>query len=345
MGIVSSKPTITRKELEGVLNCLIKDELLYGVTVKNFETRLSDFLGIKYCCAVNSQTAAYHLAFKALEIGEGDEVIIPSYFNYAPLSALTFTGGTPVLVDIDSGSLTPSAGQILEKITEKTRAVVAGHLFGFITELPDLGEQKVSIIEDISYSIGADIHGDTEKKAAITIASFSPTMMITTGNGAVVMTPNSRHFAVMRDLRGNNEMDATLKYDYTMTDFQAAMGVSQLMRLPNLIKRRREIARMYYDALKLTSHKSLYAFNDAFLYQSFPVLFDATAEHIEKYWKKAGIELYRPIQFPLHHYCDGKPMDFPNSDRLTKKMYSLPIYPALSKKEIEKISRALANFI
>ncbi|HPI24187.1 MAG TPA: DegT/DnrJ/EryC1/StrS family aminotransferase, partial [Spirochaetota bacterium] len=135
MSIVSCKPTITRKELEGVLDCLINEDLLTGTTVKLFEGQASRHTGIKYALAVNSLTAAYHLAFKALEIAPGDEIIIPSYFDIAPLSAADLIGATPVLVDIEQGALAPSTSQIKEKITEKTKAIVFGHTFGFLTPL------------------------------------------------------------------------------------------------------------------------------------------------------------------------------------------------------------------
>ncbi len=105
-GIVSYKPTITRKELESVLDCLI-DEKLARDTLKKFESLFSDITKIKYSLATNSLTSAYHLVFKCLEINGGDEVIIPSYFDVAPLSALSLSGGRAVLVDVEKGSLTP----------------------------------------------------------------------------------------------------------------------------------------------------------------------------------------------------------------------------------------------
>ncbi len=346
MSIVSCKPTITRKELEGVLDSLMHDELGCGITVKTFENKFSELFGIKYCLAVNSLTAAYHLAFRSLEIGPGDEVIISSYFNAAPMSALSLTGGTPVVVDIDEGSFVPSEALIKEKITEKTKAIVYGQMLGFLSDPSFLKEIKIPVVEDISYSIGADITEPSHAPVgAIMVASFAPSMMITTGNGGMVMTANSRYYSSMKELRGDSENGDHLNYEYAMTDFQSAMGISQLHRLAPFVKRRREIARAYYDAIKITPHKTVYAYSDAFVYQAFPVIFDAPIERIEKYWKKAAIEIYRPVRQPLHALLGLKAMDYPNSDRLSKKLFSLPIFPSLSKREIDKIARALANFI
>jgi len=131
MKIVSSKPTITRKELESVLECLINDELTSGNTVKAFESAIGEITGIKYSLAVNSPVSAYYLIFRALSIGKEDEVIIPTLFDQAPLSALGLVRGTAVLVDSDENSLAPSIDMIKEKITERTKAIVVGHHFGF----------------------------------------------------------------------------------------------------------------------------------------------------------------------------------------------------------------------
>ncbi len=346
MPIEATKPTITRKELEGVLDCLINDELDKGAIIKNFEARLSELTGYKHVLAVNSLFAAYHLAFRALEIGPGAEVIIPSFFDTAPLGAISLTGASAVLADNEADSYNPGADQVREKTTEQTKAIVAGHMFGFMRDLDEITSLKIPVVEDISHVLGAE-HSEnaTPNQAALCVASFAPSMMITTGNGGVVMTNNSRMYSQMKDLRGNNSRTITLHYDYIMTDFQGAMGISQMNKLSNLIKRRREIAQVYYGALRTTPHKTYYAYNDAFSYQAFPVVFDTSTERVEKYWKKAGIDLTRPVASPLHIYTGEKGMDFPHSDRLSKKLYTLPMYPTLTKKEIEKISRALANFI
>lgn len=344
MKILSCKPTITRKDLEGVLDCLINDELITGNPVKSFESALSGLLGIKYALATNSLTSAYHLVFNALQLQPGDEIIMPSYFCQAPLSALKLTGGTPVLIDNDENSLFPAIDAIKEKITDKTKAIIAGHTMGFYNDITELKELTVPIIEDISHAVGAEYDeiplGTT---GAYTVLSLAPSMIITTGNGGMVLTNNSKSYASMRDLRGNN--DEKLNMDYTMTDFQGAMGITQLLKLKDLLKRRREIAKIYYNALKITEHQTLYAYSDSFTYQSFPILFNAPKEKVEKYWKKAGIELIHPIETPLHGHLEIRGINYPLSDRLSKKMYTLPIYPTLTKKDIEKISRSLASFI
>ena len=119
MSIVSNKPTITRKEMEGVLDCLVNGELTSGDSVKSLENSISAACKLRHSLAVNSPTSAYHLIYKALEIGNGDEVIIPSFFDLAALSALTLTGAQATIVDIEENSFIPSLDQIKEKMNKE----------------------------------------------------------------------------------------------------------------------------------------------------------------------------------------------------------------------------------
>ncbi len=344
MKIVSNKPTITRKELEGVLDCLINDDIATGNTVKNLETAVSDITGQKFSVAVNSLTAAFHLAFQALDLDSESEIIMPSFGCSSPVSALGLTGAKPVLIDSEENSIFPSPDQIKSRITANTKAIVIRHTFGYHFPLDQLADIQIPIIEDISAVLGTEHNSEPMgKKSSITVISFAPSMMITTGNGGMVQTSNTRYYSVMRDIRGRN--DSSINYDYIMTDLQAAMGISQLYKLKEFIKRRRDIAGIFHDALKITSHRELIPYSRDYAYQSFPVLFDSPAEKVQKYWKKAGIEVIRPVESPIHSILGFRGLDYPNSDRLSKKLYSLPLYPTLSKKEIEGISKSLSSFI
>jgi len=344
MKIVSNRPTITRKELEAVLDCLINDELVAGESIKNFENNVAKMIGLKYSLATSSLTAAYHLVFKALEIGDMDEVIMPSFFSQAPLSALSMTGAKAVLVDNEKDSIFPAVTDIKGKISEKTKAIVMGHLFGFHAVFRDLEEVNIPIIEDISHAIGTEIDDvPAGRNGTITVASFDPAAIITTGNGGMVLTNNSKYYSVMKDFRGYNEHH--LHYDYSMTDFQGAMGTSQLAKLPALLSRRREIARIYHDSIRITPHKTPFQFSDRFAYQAFPLLFNMSNDKVEGYWRKNRIEVLRPIEYPLHNLLGLSGADYPNSERSSKKLFTIPLYPTLSRKNIDKISKNLGGFI
>ena len=202
----------------------------------------------------------------------------------------------------------------------------------------------IPIIEDISHSIGTEYNEKpVGQEGILSIVSFAPSMIITTGNGSMVLTNNSKYFSAMRDLRGT--YDNQLHLDYTITDLQGAMGISQLLKYKDFLKRRREIAKIYYNSLKITSHNCPLQFNENYAYQTFPLVFDTSIEKVEKYWKKNKIEVTNPIKYPLHTIMGYKGMDFPNSDRFAKKLFSIPLYPTLTKKDVEKISKSLSRFI
>jgi dTDP-4-amino-4,6-dideoxygalactose transaminase len=123
------------------------------------------------------------------------------------------------------------------------------------------------------------------------------------------------------------------------------MGITQVMKLKDFIKRRREIAKKYYESIRITTHKPLFPYSESFGYQCFPVIFDTQSDKVEKYWKKSGIEILKVMPYPLHILTELKGVDFPNTDRLSKKLYSVPLYPTLTKKEIDKISKLISAFI
>ncbi len=344
MKIVLNKPTITRDDLEGVLDSLINDQLSPGTSVKQFESTVSGIVGLKYSLSVNSSVSAYHLAFRALEVDGKSEVIMPTYFHQAPLSALSLCGGKPVLVDCDEDSIFPDPEAIAEKVTENTKCIITGHTFGYHCDPEPLRKLNLPLIEDISHSIGTESNDDpVGSGASFSVLSFSPEMIITTGNGGMVLTNNSKHYSTMKDLRGLS--DHILNLDYVMTDFQGAMGLAQLSKLKKLLGRRREIASIYSNSMRHSTHRTPCPYNENFAYQSFPVIFDSLTEKIENFWKKNAIEVIRPINYPLHRLLDQDRKEFPNTERITRKLYALPLYPTLTKKEIEKISKSLASFI
>lgn len=341
MGILSSKPTITRKELEGVLDCMISDRLTGGETLRRFESLLTGLTGIKYTLALSSPTAAYLAAFRSMEIKAGDEIIMPSFFYGAPLNAALTLGAEPKLLDCNEASIFPSIEDILASISEKTGAVVLGDLFGYPMPREELQKIEPPLVMDVSSTLDPEEEMNLPE-AAFLVASFASDMLLTTGYGSMIQTSNSRHYSSIRDLRWSENRP---NLDSIMTDLQAAMGISQLSRLKAFVKRRREIAKIYSDSLKTTEHKTPFVFSDTFTYQAFPIHFDATTERIERYWKKNGVEVLPLLAHPAHQRLGFKGMDYPHSDRLSRKLYGIPIYPTLTKKEIEKISRLLASFL
>ena len=340
-----NKSTITRKELERVLDCLIKDELDSYEPLKIFETEIANLLKLKYAIATNTLTSAYHLIFKSLNIvSNDDEVILPSFMPQAPLNALSLMGGKPVLVDNQDNSFFSSLEEIKTKITSKTKAIIVFHPFGYHFDYEELTDLKIPLIEDISHILGTENIDEIFKiKSTFKVISFASQMIITTGNGGMILTNNSNFYSSFKAVSGL--VENKINNESLLTPLQAALGWSQLKKINQLLTRRREIAKIYYEALKMTPHQTLISYNNSFAYQSFPVLFDAPNEKIEKFWQDNRIEIKKALPYPLHALLDINGRDFPQADRLSKKLYSLPIYPTLTKKEIMKISNLLASFL
>lgn len=339
MSIVSSKPTITRKDLEGVLDCMINDELISGGVVASFEKALLELYNTKNLLVVQSTTAAYHIILSTIGVKD-KEVILPSYVSQAALNAISLCGAVPKLVDIDN-MLYPDCEQILSLINDDTAAVILPHTSGIPGNYALLEKISVPVIEDISAVMGTEMEEDSFF-GSFQVVSFSPENIITTGNGAAIISKNSRNHNTMTELRSSS---VKTSYEYFMTDLQGAMGLSQISRMQDFITRRREIARIYYDRIKITPHKVLFPYNETCPYQHFPVIFDAPYDKTIRFFKKNGIEISQPVSRPVHQILGYKAMDFPNSDRMSKKLFSIPLYPTLSRNEVEKISRTLAKFI
>ncbi len=235
MKVPHSRPTIKEEEIYAVVSNLRSGQIASGNEVELFEKDMSRYIGVLDGVAVNSGTNALYLALKALDIKPGDEVLLPTYVCASVLSAVNYTGATPVLADIDEGyNLAPeSAGK---KISDKTKAVIVPHMFGCPADMDGIMELNIPIIEDCAQSIGAVYKG---KKLGsfgdLSIFSFFATKMMTTGHGGMVLTDSPELLKKLEDLTTYDEREEYgIAYNFELTDFQAAKPRSQLNRLDGL---------------------------------------------------------------------------------------------------------------
>ena len=217
-----------------------------------FESRMASFVGVKGAAAVSSGAAALHLALLALKVGPGCEVIVPSYVCPAVLSAVLYTGATPVVADIDPGSFNLSPEDAKRRLSAKTRAVIVPHMFGLPADLDALGALGVPVVEDLALALGSRRHGRRAGSfGTLAVCSFYATKMMATGEGGMVLGSDGALLAEIRDLRAMDEKeDFRVRFNYKMTDMQAALGLSQLRKLTTFVARRREIADLYSDVLR-----------------------------------------------------------------------------------------------
>ncbi|HOV12879.1 MAG TPA: DegT/DnrJ/EryC1/StrS aminotransferase family protein [Spirochaetota bacterium] len=343
------KPSIRRKDLEYVLNCMVQDKIDYGDFARNLENRLKERVGIYDVLAVNSYFSAIELVLSALDICEGDEVIIPSFAPQIYLNIISLKKAIPVLVDLEKNHFKPSIDSIRESLSPKTKALILYHYFGYSFDPNPYFDLVGNVVEDISSVIGAkanDQNVGTLSKYAI--ADFSPKGIITTGEGGAIFCNNKKNYHKIISL---NERDYSIedyypRYTCLMPDLNAAMGVSQDESLNHRLKLREAIGKIYEEAVTKGRNSTIKQIDgcDRF-YSYFPLIVKSSLKDAISFFKKNGIEAIRPFQFPLHHYLNLPKEKFPNTEYFYLNTLLIPIHSSLTKKEVDLISKVLTVMI
>src|SRR5712664_4068124 len=244
--IPHSRPTLGDDDAERVARVVRGGQVAQGPEVEGFEGELTRLLGAADAAAVSSGSVALELALRTLEVGPGDEVIVPTYACDAVYHAVTRCGATPVLADADPETLGLSAADATRRRTARTRAVIVVHPFGLAVDLDDFQALGVALVEDCAQTLGAVLGGHpVGARGGLAVCSFYATKLLTTGEGGAV-TGRADLVARARDARDYDERDdLTPRFNYKMTDMQAALGRSQLVRLDAFIARRRALAARY----------------------------------------------------------------------------------------------------
>ena len=336
--IPHSRPSISDSDIQAVVSVLKSGQLSQGPKVREFEKKLALLIGKKKAVAVSSGSAALHLALLALDVKASDEVIIPSFVCSAVLNAVNYTGATPVLVDIDPLTFNISVEAAKKAITRKTRAIIVPHMFGCPAEIDKLSELGIPLIEDCAQSIGANFKGQSAGSfGLLSVFSFYATKVIAAAEGGMVLSDSEDLISRINDLREyDNRDDYILRYNYKMTDIQAALGLNQISSLGKFIDRRREIAARYFQEFK-NCNFSLPVQKEGrdHIYYRFVVKTkDSASEYLERFQQKK-VMCRRPVYIPLHVYLNLS--GFPHTTEAWQKTISIPLYPSLREKEIEKI--------
>lgn len=343
--IPHSRPTVDKEDIEAVTKVLTSGQLAQGEKVREFEENLARYIGVKHCAVTSSGTSALHLTLKSLNIGEGDEVIIPSYVCSSPYMATLQTGAKPKIVDVETSDFNVSATTIKKEVTSKTKAIVVPHMFGTPAEIEEILDLDITVVEDCAHSLGAEYK---RKKVGslgeASICSFYATKMMTTGEGGAILTNNTElHDKIVETREYDKKPLNTIRYNYKMTDIQAALGLSQLKKLPNFIRRRREIAQIYNERFSkhnvvtpnIPTHKKP-------VYYRYIIMVKKLKE-IQKEARRKGIRCEKPVWKPLHQSLTN--IHCPNSDHIHEHALSIPIYPSLTEEEIEYVTNTLEKII
>lgn len=241
-----SEPDITDSEIDAVTRVLRGTRLSLGPELQRFEEAVAQRAGTTHAVAVSSGTAGLHLCVRALGIGPGDEVIVPSFTFIAAANAARFEGAIPVFVDIDPDTLNVDPACVEAAITPRTRAILAVHTFGLPARMDAIlaiaQRNGLPVIEDACEAIGAEIAGRPAGSfGRAAVFAFYPNKQITTGEGGVVVTNDAELAAMVRALRnqGRFETDAwhqhsIVGFNYRLSDISAALGRAQVQRLDEI---------------------------------------------------------------------------------------------------------------
>ncbi len=261
VSISMSAPDITQAEIDAVLGVLNTPYLSIGPKIKEFEATFAHYLGVQHAVGVNSGSSGLHLAMIAAGIGEGDEVITPSFSFIASANCVLYERGKPVFVDIDplTGNMSPA--HIEAAVTERTKAIIVVHAFGQPADMDpilDIADKHgLYVIEDACEALGAHYKGQSAGSFGHTaVFGFYPNKQMTTGEGGMIVTNDADWAALYFSLRnqGRDVFNAWLShsrlgYNYRLDEMSAALGLAQLQRIETLLAKRAQVAEWYNERI------------------------------------------------------------------------------------------------
>lgn len=359
------KQNISDDDINAVVETLKSPYLTCGPKVKEFEKAICDYTGAKYCVAVNSATSALHIAMLALGIKEYDEVITTPITFLASANCARYVGAKVVFADIDKETANISPDEIKKHITKNTRAIISVHFAGQSCDMEEISkiakEHDLFVVEDAAHAIGS-VYKETNvgccKYSDMTVFSFHPVKTITTAEGGCVTTNSEEFYKKLCAFRSHGmhkdgEMASDWRYEmrelgfnYRMTDIQAALGISQLKRLEEFKKRRREIVDYYNTNLGLP-HLIEKDFSNA-CFHLYPILVENRKEFYFKA-REAGLNLqvhYIPVHTQPYYREQGyKEGDYPKAEKYYEQCISLPLYPDLTNDDLDEIIKRIKGIL
>jgi len=348
---------LTPQILKGFNKILTNTNFILGQEVIQFENNFAQYCGVNNCIGVNSGTDALTLALKALDIGPGDEVIIPANTFIATAEAVALAGATPVLVDIEEDNYNIDTSLIEEKITKQTRAIIPVHLFGRLADIETVVRiakmHNLKVIEDACQAHGAELNGHKAGSFGdIGCFSFYPSKNLGAfGDGGACVTNNAELNAKIKALRDHG---STVKYEHQLVGMNSRLDTVQAMvldnKLPHLDRwntKRRDIAYNYKQLLsgivKTPDVSSSVVFH---LY----VIRVKNRVKVMKMLKDAGIGIGihypKPIYLqPAFKHLGYKKGDFPITEKVSEEIISLPMYPEMRKMQVISVADNLKRIL
>lgn len=356
-----AKPIIGEDEISAVTAVLRSGVIAQGKKVEEFEGAFAEFIGTKYAVAVNSGTAALHIALLAHGIGKGDEVITSPFTFIATANSILFTGAKPVFADIEEDSFNIAPDNIDEKITPRTKTIMPVHLYGQPCDMKRIiriaQEHGLIIIEDACQAHGAEYDSKKVGSFGTGCFSFYPTKNMVTGEGGMITTNDKDIAEKARMIRSHGQRQRyfheILGYNYRMTDIAAAIGLCQLGKLEEFSSKRMENAK--FLTKELSGIKGLIPpsikSNTRHVFHQYTVRitqdFGIPRDELRQKLMNKGVatEVYYPL--PIHKQPLYRNLGYndhlPNSEQAAREVLSLPVHPSLTKEDLENIVRTIQD--
>ena len=342
-------PDLGEQELAVVAEVLASGQLTMGPRVAEFEDGLAAACDVEHAVAVSSGTAALHLAVLALGIGPGDEVIVPAYTFPATANVVALAGAVPVLVDVDPETMNLRPEAVAAAVTERTRAMIAVHLFGRPArweEIEAAVPERVEIVEDAAGALGARRRGrPCGGLGRLGCLSFHPRKIVTTGEGGAVTTNDGELAERIRTMRHHGwhgtEMPAA-GTNYRLSDVLCALGIPQLRRLEPLLAERERLAARYAERLGDAVRTPTADDGDRHGWQAYVVQLERRDEALAAL-RDADIEAQIGT-YALHRlgaYRDQRPL--PGADEAYERALALPFHNRLTEEDVDRVADVLTS--
>ncbi len=362
-----------QEEIDAVTKVLQSRWLTMGELTHQFETQFCNYINVKHAFAVSNGTTALHLANVVLEIGAGDEVIVPSLTFIASVNSIIYTGATPIFADVVSeNDLTISPQDIERKISNKTKAILIVHYGGYPCQMEAImslaRKHNLLVIEDVAHAPGAELNGTScGSFGDCGCFSFFSNKNLSTGEGGMLVTNRDDLAARIKLLRSHGMTSLTfdrykghsysydvvdLGYNYRPTEIGSALGMVQLNKLAMKNKRRKELVEYYQTKLADLDGIKIPFINHPGLstYHIFPILLNPETDRnrFMEFLKQNGIQTsihYPPAhRFTYHKKYLQPKHSLPVTEDIARREVTLPLYPDLKFEEIDYIAEVIKNF-
>ena len=366
--VLQFAPFLGDEEYRALRSCFELNWITEGPRSEEFVERLKTLMDAKYAVLAPNGTLALYLGLRALEIGPGDDVVVPDFTFMGSATAVEMTGATPVFCDIDPQTLQANVAHFEAALTPRTRAIMPVHIYGMTCAIGPLvefaRERKLLVIEDAAQAVGVRYRGQHAGTFGdVGCFSFFADKTITTGEGGLIVTSDQRRYEFLRLLRNQGRMDRgsfihpAIGYNFRMTDLQAAIGLVQLGKLEQIVAQKNRLLAAYQERLHALPQVRLIAVTPESSYIPFRIaIYAERAAELMKFMETRGIQT-RTFFYPLHRqpafaylrddparraqFDDGR---FPGAICAFENGVCLPSFPTLPLDDLHYVCDAIRDF-